>query len=128
MVYERTVRLKDTDATGFLYFTAQQDFVVEAIEEAFSIQELLQKEYALPIVMVKSIYKKPLRVNDTIFVHLKVEQTKEKSLTWKGVIKDEKHEYVGEVDITQVCIDRQTRLTIPLPEEVMEKINSFGIL
>ncbi len=126
---EKTIRLQHTDATGFLFFAAQQTIVLEALEEKVPMREwILEKPYALPVVEVYSLYKKGLTIGDRITISLSLVEIKEKSFTWKGTLFDEKKEVAGEVRFTHVSIDRQTRLPIPLPEDVREKINSLGIL
>lgn len=127
--YERTVRLADTDATGFLFFTAQQAFVVEAIEELIPIKELIHKrDYALPIVEVHSLYKRGITVGDRVRISLQIQEIKEKSFTWHSILYDLGGQIVGEVTITHVAINRQTREAIPLPAEIGEQIKSLGIL
>jgi acyl-CoA thioesterase FadM len=118
---ERTVHLIDTDATGFLYFTSQQVFVVELIEELFPMRELIFKRcYALPIVEAYSVYKKSLTVGDKVRISLQISEIKEKSFKWHSIIYDQKDQIAGEVELTHVAIDRETREAIPLPLEVID--------
>src|ERR1700735_4955363 len=76
-IYHTQVRLKDTDATGVLFFTEQFRMASEAFEEflkdrGFSLKQLLESSYLMPIVHAEGDYFAPLIVGDELEISLRV--------------------------------------------------------
>src|SRR4051812_12290672 len=80
----KKIRLRDTDATGVLYFTEQLRMALEVLEDCFSLQEMIEKEnFLMPIVHAESDYNAPLKVGDTVEISISCEKIGTSSFTLK---------------------------------------------
>ena len=107
-IYQRLIRMRDTDATGALFFGAAFDIAVEAFEEWLHLQGTSLKESSclLPIVHAEADYLRPIYLGDQLSIQLKVEKVGTTSFTIAYTfIKDQR---VGEVKITHVAVSRNT--------------------
>ncbi len=120
--YQFQVRLQDTDATGVLYFTRQFQMAMEAFEEflkhrGYSLRQLLESNYLMPVVHAEGDYLAPVMVGDVLEVRLRVGRMGQSSLTLDYQIHDESRgSDVGKVQIVHVVVDKQTRESVPIPD------------
>ncbi len=121
-VYKTQVRLRDTDATGVLYFSEQFRMALEAFEEflkerGFSLNQLMGSEYLMPIVHAEGDYFSPLVVGDELEISLKVVKLGTSSITLESVFHDPYRKIpVGKVQIVHVLIDKGKRIPVPIPD------------
>ena len=121
-IYRTQLRLKDTDATGVLYFSEQFKFALETFEEflkerGFSWRELMASPFLLPVVHAEADYIAPLMVGDEMEIRLKVAKVGTSSITLHYSIRDRKrHCEVGKVEIVHVVVDKVTRTSVPIPD------------
>lgn len=121
-IYHTQVRLKDTDATGVLYFTEQFRMALEAFEEflkdrGFSLKQLLESSYLMPIVHAEGDYLAPLMVGDELEVSLKVIKLGTSSVTLEFLFRDTDRKFdVGKVQIVHVVIEKEKRNSVPIPD------------
>jgi YbgC/YbaW family acyl-CoA thioester hydrolase len=124
-IYRTTVRLKDTDATGVLYFSEQFKFCLEAFEEflkeaGYPLQKLIHTSpYLIPIVHAEGDYFAPLLVDDEIEVHLSVSRIGTSSFTLSYLLHKQ-NAPVGKVSIVHTSMSRSTKKSIPLPQELLD--------
>jgi 1,4-dihydroxy-2-naphthoyl-CoA hydrolase len=123
--YATSIRLKDTDATGVIYFAQMPTIALAAFEEAIlkagiSLREILQnKDFLLPVVHMEADYLAPLEVGDLIDVHLKVAHVGETSFTLSyQIIAAKKQVEAGRVSIVHVVLSKQTKKSMPIPHEL----------
>lgn len=119
------IRLRDTDATGVLYFTEQMRLAMDVLEESFSLREMLDKEdFLLPVVHAESDYLAPLMVGDEVEVTPSVQKigTKSFSLHYQFCKEGKK---VGQVTITHVAVSKMDRNSIPIPQRVLHFLKTF---
>ncbi len=128
-MYKTTIKLKDTDATGVLYFAQQFSLALEAFEYFLKISELdlgkiiQENSFLLPIVHAESDYFFPLYVGDEIEItptlaRLGVSSfTMEYKIIKKGVV-------VGKTSIVHVAVLRSTGKSQPLPEKLLTILRS----
>lgn len=120
--YQFQVRLQDTDATGVLYFPRQFQMAMEAFEEflkhrGYSLRQLLESNYLMPVVHAEGDYLAPVMVGDVLEVRLRVGRMGQSSLTLDYQIHDESRgSDVGKVQIVHVVVDKQTRESVPIPD------------
>ena len=120
-LYRTQVRLKDTDATGVLYFTEQFRMALEAFEEflkerGFSLKQLLDSSYLMPIVHAEGDYFAPLIVGDELEISLKVAKLGTSSVTLECSFYDPHRKMdVGKVRIVHVVVDKEKRIPLPIP-------------
>jgi YbgC/YbaW family acyl-CoA thioester hydrolase len=128
--YRTQVRLKDTDATGVLYFSEQFKFALETFEEflkdrGFSLKELMVSPYLLPVVHADADYFAPMTVGDILEVTLKVGKIGTSSITLQYSFRDpERSIDVGRAEIVHVVVDKHTRTSVPLPDFLKEILES----
>lgn len=121
-VYHTQVRLKDTDATGVLYFTEQFRMALEAFEEflkdrGFSLKQLLESSYLMPIVHAEGDYLAPVTVGDELQIFLKVIKLGTSSVTLEFSFHDPHRQcVVGKVQIVHVVIEKERRVSVPIPD------------
>ncbi|MBS0604039.1 MAG: acyl-CoA thioesterase [Verrucomicrobia bacterium] len=121
-IYRTQLRLKDTDATGVLYFSEQFKFALETFEEflkdrGFSWRELMASPFLLPVVHAEADYIAPLMVGDELEVTLKVGKIGSSSMTLQYAFRDpERKIEVGRAEIVHVVVDRESRRSVPIPD------------
>jgi 1,4-dihydroxy-2-naphthoyl-CoA hydrolase len=120
-IYRTKVRLKDTDATGVLYFAEQFRMALEAFEEflkerGFSLSQLLSSPYLMPVVHASGDYLAPVTVGDELEISLKVSKIGTSSVTMQSTLRDrDRGVDVGRVEIVHVVVDREKKTSVPIP-------------
>jgi YbgC/YbaW family acyl-CoA thioester hydrolase len=116
------VGLRDTDATGGLFYPQQFMMVSEVFEEflqtrGFSLKELFATNYLMPVVHAEADYLKPLVVDDMLEIVMVISRIGTSSITFHYTFINpvEKVE-VGRVQIVHVVVDSQTKKAVPIPE------------
>lgn len=125
-IYRRTIHLRQTDATGVLYFPEQLSIALEALEEyflskGFTLQEMIETDhFFLPVVHAEADFKAPLRVGDSIEIDLSVSRIGTSSFTLETTLWDKSRSLiVGTTRIVHVAVSQETRLSIPLPPRIL---------
>lgn len=123
MSYIRRIPLRDTDATGVIYFARIYDYAIETFENILKeknlpIQYLIDKApYGFPIVHCEADFLKPLYVDDLITVKLFSIEIKERSFAIQYHILKAR-QIAAKVLITHVAVLKETHLATPLPQEM----------
>ncbi len=121
-IYQTRVRLRDTDATGVLYFSEQFNFAMEAFEEflkvrGFSLRELMNTPYLLPVVHAEADYLSPLMVGDVLEINMQVSKIGSSSVTLEYTFFDlTRRADAGKAQIVHVVVDKETRRPTPIPD------------
>ncbi len=132
-IYRTQVRLKDTDATGVLYFAEQFKFALEAFESflqdrGFAWRDLMSSKYFLPVVHAQSDYMAPLMVGDPLEVTFSVGKIGTSSMTLQYTFRDPDRDVeVGRATIIHVAVDKVTRESVPIPD-FLRTILASGLL
>lgn len=132
-MFERTytLRMRDSDAAGLIYFAEQFRIAHETFEEylerlGFGFGTLLRDTaYVLPIVHAESDYRAPLHVGDRLTIRLDVERIGDSSFTLRYDLSHEDGRNVGTVKTVHVATDRATRQKVTLPFEVRELLQGL---
>jgi len=120
--YSTQVRLKDTDATGVLYFSEQFRMALETFEEflkiqGFSLKKLLESSYLMPVVHAEGDYFAPLMVGDKLEISMKVFKLGTSSITLEFIFHDPDRKVdVGKVQIVHVVVEKEKRTAVPIPD------------
>lgn len=127
--YTKTIFLRDTDATGVLYFSEQLKFCQEAFEaylsKKFTLHQMLQEQdFLLPIVHAEADYALPLQVGDAVELQLSLGEvgTSSFSLGFK-VLKGGQE--AGSAKIVHVALSKETGESIPIPEMVLGHLKNL---
>lgn len=113
--YERVIRMRDTDATGALFFGVAFEIAVEVFEgwlESLCVS-LKETPFLLPIVHAEATYLSPLHLGDRVFIDLKVEKIGSSSFTLEYTLRRAKE--VGKVRITHVTLSKETGQKLEVP-------------
>ena len=121
--YRMQVRLKDTDATGVLYFAEQFKMAMDVFEEFLKergapFRQLLDSNYLMPVVHAEADYLAPLMVGDELQIELGVAKIGTSSVTLIYTFYDVIRKMtVGRVKIVHVAIERHQRsASVPIPD------------
>jgi len=119
-IYRCKIRLKQTDATGVIYFSEQFNIALEAFEEflhhqGFSLRKLVDSPYLMPIVHAEADYLAPVKVGDELEVRIELADLGTKSITIHYLIYHQEQE-VGKVTLVHVTVDQSTRASVPIPD------------
>ncbi|MFY7842412.1 MAG: acyl-CoA thioesterase [Rhabdochlamydiaceae bacterium] len=130
--YLYTIQIKDTDATGCLFFPKQQEFVLAAFESfleihGYNLNFFIKKSFfTFPVVKVESEYFKPLECGDKIYILLSLKEIGSTSFTSESVIKNHQDVTVGKTSITHVCVDKLSKRPIDIPLFLRDLLNKMG--
>ena len=138
MAYEfkfvRIVEFSETDMAGFVHFSNYCKYM-EAAEHRFFrsigysiVADQTDPQVGWPRVHVEFDYKKPLRFEDEIEIHLLVARLRSKSITYKFRIKKingDQCELAATGEMTAVCVSTTKHGTMKacsIPAEIAAKI------
>lgn len=122
--HKTTLRLRDTDAAGVIYFANIFDLAHEAFEAfmesvGMDIGVILRStHYDLPVVHAEADYRKPIFPGDRLRIHVSNERLGDTSFTLVYRIHNTDDEEVAEVRITHVVMDRKEGLKKAVTEEL----------
>ena len=127
-----TIHMRDTDATGVLYFTEQLRICQEVLESflescGYSLQRLLEKaDFVIPIVHAESDYFSPIFPGDKLSVQMITTRIGTSSFTLSYTCKRiETGEEVGTAEIVHVTVDKKFREKMPIPAFFAEHLRKI---
>ncbi len=129
-IYETRIHLRDTDATGVLYFTEQLRLALEAFEHLLSqsgitLQSLIQEgSFLMPIVHTESDYSAPLFAGDEVVIHLTLSHLGTSSFTLQAQLLKASIE-VGKSSIVHATVSQVTKKAIPVPESLLKILTTL---
>lgn len=125
--YRTQIRMRNTDATGYLFFSEQFNLALEAFEDFLAfinvdMDELL-KQVQIPIVHAGADYKRPLKLKDRLKIQLGIKSLGTTSFSVFYLLFDLKtHQEVGRVTIIHVCTDLIAKKSIALPSVLRDRL------
>ena len=124
--YERLVRMRDTDATGALFFGVAFEMATEAFEEWLYFHEvkLTGLSFLLPVVHAEADYLSPVRLGDLLRITLSLKKIGTTSFTVRSVFSTDKE--VGNVNITHVAVSKDTGHKIEVPAALKHLLEGEG--
>lgn len=129
-IYERIIRVQDTDATGVLYFANQLQIGLEAFEEfmrqaGFSLTTMVRdKTFLLPVVHAEGDFFKPLTIGEKVDVSLTFTRIGTSSFTHTSELKKD-GELMGTASIVHVVYSPEKNASEPIPDN-LKKIFTQG--
>lgn len=124
--HTRSIYLKETDATGVIYFTSLFQYALEAFEaylhsKNFSLSEVLNKGYLMPIVHAEADYKAPLRVGDLISVRLEISHVGNKSFSMNSQMElIGTKQIAGSVKIVHAFVRQGEKESCAIPSDLLQ--------
>lgn len=133
--YRRLIEFSDTDMAGIVHFANFFKFM-EAAEHSFylslgfSVHSMLgDRIVSWPRVGADCSFRKPLRFEDTVEIHLLVREKRAKALRYEFILRrvdPEPAEEVARGSITVVCAGKETPSSpyraMEIPEWISSKI------
>lgn len=122
--HETTVRLRDTDAAGVIFFSRQFTMAHDAFEHYLDSAEMglgqlfQHADYRIPIVHASADYSAPIRVGDRLRIEIKAERIGNTSFTLAYRLVNQHEIEVGRVRTVQVAVDRDAWKKRPIPAEL----------
>lgn len=129
-VYKTRIHLRDTDATGVLYFAEQFRLCLEAFENflgeaGLPLQALIdESSFLLPIVHAESDYSLPLYAGDEISISLSVGKMGTTSFTLTYQLFKQ-GEPAGRASIVHVTVSQETQKPTPIPAKLLELLSKL---
>lgn len=120
--YRTQLHLKDTDATGVLFFSNQFSFALEAFEaflkeRGFGWDQLMSSPFLLPVVHAEADFLAPLMVGDSLEISLEISHIGTSSVTLHYTLCNPTRSLtVGTAKIVHVVVSRETRQSLPIPD------------
>ena len=129
MIYQRKIRLEETDATGIVFFSKLQSLGVECIEfflqnKMFSVKKILNSGYAFPIVSCNMEYLSYVKLEDEVKIKLICEKIGKSSVEFKLSFFVQSTN-VANMKLVQVYISQITEKSTPLPEDLKEVLKTL---
>lgn len=129
---EEPVRWSDIDRAGIIYYGQFLRFFEIAETELFRAVGLPYSEVFdrldiwLPRVQIHFDFRKPLMLDDLIEVSAYVGRFGTKSLTLRfEVSKKGEADLVAEGQVVLACVSRSTFESLPVPEEIRQKLQPY---
>ncbi|MBM3191919.1 MAG: hypothetical protein FJZ63_04635 [Chlamydiae bacterium] len=122
---QKRVRMEDTDATGFIYFTSLQKMAVEVLEEFLektpyaSHKLLLEGAFLLPIGHVEASYLVPIALGDLLEISFQLMKVGNSSFELHYIFYKKEH-IVAEITMVHVAIAKETKKSIALPKDFIQ--------
>ncbi len=131
-VFERCVRFGDCDPGGMLYTPRISYFVVEAILDFVSQcfgapaeKSIIGLGVLPPTRSFKVEFLKPITWDDELEIHVSLRELRKSALVFlvNGFLVTDK---VFTAELTQVCINPQTRQPTDIPEKMRLVLENYG--
>lgn len=126
--------MRDTDATGVIYFTSQLEMGLEAFEaylrsKKVQLQDIItKKNFLFPIVHTKADFFAPITLGQELEIRWQVREIGKKSFTHESLFFFEEKR-VGSTTIIHATIEKDTHQTIPVPDSFIELLkDSLGAI
>lgn len=116
--HQLRVRMRNTDATGYLFFSDQFTLALEAFEEfllSMDVDRIVEGQTEMPIVHAEADYKKPVKLADPLKIQLGIENLGNTSFSVLYLLRNHVDEEVGRVRIVHVYVDPITKKPTSLP-------------
>ena len=129
--YHYTVKLRDTDAAGLLFFGNLFNIIHDAYEAFMDSAEvsigyfIREKKFMLPVVRAESEYLKPQFVGDRIDIILQCEKIGKSSYTIAYKVVNQDGETACKARTVNVVLDKKTRKIVPIPHNLREALKTI---
>jgi 4-hydroxybenzoyl-CoA thioesterase len=125
------IRLSHVDATGFVFYphyfhifnALVEDWFYEALELPYD-QILMARGLSLPTVKLETTFNAPCRMGETVDFWLTVSHLGRSSIRFSmGVGRDGENRV--RLNRTAVCVSQQNHKSLPIPQDIRDKIAEF---
>ena len=122
--HRTTLRFRDTDAAGIIYFASYFTLAHEALEACMLHYGLgvgrvtRERDYILPLVHADGDFAAPLLVDDDVLIEVTAAKVGTTSFTIEYSMKTPEGRHVCSARTIHVVLHREQQKPIPLPDEV----------
>ena len=129
-IYKRTVRFKDTDAAGVVYFANVLAMCHEGCEESLAASGINLKVFfrnptvTIPIVHASVDFLRPMFCGDQLLIHLFTKQrsSNEFEISYQVLAAEQ---VVAKAITRHVCIDPNSRTRKEMPAEIIQWLQQW---
>lgn len=132
--YTRTVRFKDTDAAGVVYFANVLAICHEACEESLATSGINLKSFfsnpafTIPIVHASVDFLRPMFCGDQLLINLITKQrSRDEFEIGYQVLEAAADKVVAKAITRHVCIEPISRTRKELPTEMIQWLQRWGV-
>ncbi|MDA0267974.1 MAG: thioesterase family protein [Cyanobacteria bacterium] len=131
-IYHRTIRFKDTDAAGVVYFANVLSICHEAYEASLAdvgveLETFFGKgELAVPIIHADIDFRQPLKCGDDITVHLTAQAIDEHRFSTHYRVMASTDRPAATAQTDHICITARDRRRSPLPPQLQQWLRHHG--
>ena len=124
------VKLRDTDAAGFLFFGNYFHIIHDAYETFlesidFSMSYILgDSQVWLLVAHAEADYKKPLGVGDHIEIEIEVRKIGKASFELQYEVKGSDGILFAQLKTTHVAVDKQSNKSVKLPDSIRKSLTA----
>ena len=129
-VYQIKTKMHHIDAAGVMFFGHYFDLAHDAYEAflteiSFSVEDILQQDFLIPLTHAEADYKAPVRLGDTLTFRLHVENIGNTSFTMHYEISNQSNRAVARVKTVHTTISKHTLKSIDIPRHLREALQRF---
>jgi 1,4-dihydroxy-2-naphthoyl-CoA hydrolase len=123
---QTTVRMRDTDAAGVIFFPRLLEMAHDAYERLLDelgvslADDLAGDGPIAPIGRCEADYRRPMRLGDRLTVEVSVKREGASSYALRYVFRDDDGEEVARAVTVHVAMDRATGRSVPLTEAMKQ--------
>lgn len=124
-----TVRFRDIDAMGHVnnavFFTYFEEGRKAFLEEVLGIHE--PSEYPFILAHVHCDYVKPIRLGDSLCIHVRigVVGSRKFSFKYKITVRNQASKIYATGESVMVLFDYEQNKSVPIPADILEKISPY---
>ncbi|NBO24039.1 MAG: hypothetical protein EBU93_02215 [Chlamydiae bacterium] len=127
MIYQRKIRVEDTDLTGVIFFPKLQAIGLECLEFflnsiQFSVKTMMLQGFVFPIVQVQSNYFFPIEIEDELSIFLSLQKMGNSSVAFEMNFLIE-NKVVASMSLTHVLVDKISKKSVSIPFHIRELIS-----
>lgn len=124
-IYNRTIHLHETDKSGVIHFSNYFKIAEEALYSGLKRLGVSFEnfEYAISVISTEANYYQPIKFADHISVIITDIKTQQDRLIFHFDFNDSDHTCLTKTQLTFVLIETKNRKTIPIPEDLKNRLN-----
>ena len=124
------VRFRDTDSQGHVYFGTYFELCDEAYSaymRAMGIpwQSMLERGTDMFYASATCDYLGSARFEDLVHIETRIPKIGNTSITIELVVRADDGETLAQARLTSVCVDRETRRKVRVPDDFREAVAAF---
>ena len=131
--YQTIIDLRDTDATGVIYFPNQFDLALQTLQvflrpTPFAFKAIVDSLYLMPVVHAEADYLSGLHLDDEVEISMYLDKIGHSSFTLCfDYYNKTKQTLAGTAKVTHVMILKETKKSTPIPQEFRDVLSELSV-